>query len=347
MNPYKSLPSKAFWRPAVADRSMFEVAELWQPKYHISPSDPVATFGSCFAQHIGRELKERGYHWMITENGPYGMGAKDAQELNYGVFSCRTGNIYTTSLLKQWTSWALGESMPPDEYWESSGKIFDPFRPAVEPGGFESIDEMRRSRLETINAFKRCILKSKCFVFTLGLTESWRNSNSDYEYPMCPGTVAGEFDEKHHIFVNQTFWDVKQNLAASIQMMRKVNPSLKILLTVSPVPLTATKSGKHVLVATMHSKSVLRAVAGMLSDGSHFIDYFPSYEIINSPAFRGAFFGPNQRNVTDFGVKFVMSHFFDSLKSSPSDQRSASKSLQPSHQEVCEEELLSAFESRV
>jgi hypothetical protein len=95
--------------------------------------------------------------------------------------------------------------------------------------------------------------------------------------------------------------------------MKTINPKLKIILTVSPVPLTATNSGKHVLIATMQSKSILRAVAGQLSDEYSYIDYFPSYEIINSAVFKGVFFEPNQRNVNPHGVSFVMDHFFNGI----------------------------------
>ncbi len=179
MNPYKDLPSKAFWRPAIADRAMFAIEELWSPKFRIMPSAPIATFGSCFAQHVGNALKSRGFSWLITEQPPSGL-SKSAKVFNYSVFSCRTGNIYTTSLLCQWTSWALGKSKPPDEYWGAEGAYFDPFRPAVEPGGFETLDELRRSREVTIEAFRACIEKSQYFVFTLGLTESWFNKTEKY-----------------------------------------------------------------------------------------------------------------------------------------------------------------------
>lgn len=343
MNPYKTLPSKAFWRPSVADLSMFEIEGLWEPKFAIRPEDPVATFGSCFAQHIGRNLRERGFNWLIAEAPPLGLSAENALKFNYGVFSARTGNIYTTSLLRQWTSWALGKTSPPLEFWEQAGRVYDPFRPSIEPDGFEAREEMINSRDDAIQAFRICIKQSRYFVFTLGLTESWVHTEDGYEYPMCPGTVAGEFDERRHRFVNQTFGMVRENLAASMAMMREVNPELRFVLTVSPVPLTATYSGRHVLVATMYSKSVLRAVAGQLAENNAFVDYFPSYEIFNSPVFRGAFFEPNQRNAASHGVAFAMEHFFNALsRFGPLPERAA-RGGGGKMEERCDEELLEAF----
>jgi hypothetical protein len=79
---------------------------------------------------------------------------------------------------------------------------------------------------------------------------------------------------------------------------------------VSPVPLTATASGDHVLVATTQSKATLRAIAGDLASWEKVITYFPSYELIASHPMRGTFFNPDMRTVSDAGVDFVMSHFF-------------------------------------
>ncbi len=328
---------------------MFDSDQLWSPKFRIEPTSPVATYGSCFAQHIGKTLEQRGFHWLVTERRPYGLSDNSSKTFNYEVFSSRTGNIYTASLLKQWVRWALNISRPPEEYWEASGSYFDPFRPAVEPGGFESVDELLQSRAATIDAFRESIEKSKYFVFTLGLTESWFDTRHGYEYPMCPGTVAGVFDLSAHKFVNQHFAMIRDSLAESIRLMRGINKNLCFIFTVSPVPLTATNSGNHVVVATMYSKSVLRAVAGQMADNNVLIDYFPSYEIINSPVFRGSFFEPNQRNVTSHGVNFVMGHFFRCLATKfgayPT-PRPHVQMAQKKIDEVCEEELLAVFGGR-
>ncbi|MFT4804334.1 MAG: hypothetical protein ACI9YE_001538 [Psychroserpens sp.] len=313
MNPYEALPDKAFWKLAVADRSMFDMSGLWSPKWHIRPEQKVATFGSCFAQHIGNALNKRGFNWLITELPPQGCPAQLSKKYGYKVFTARTGNIYTTSLLKQWTEWALGKQSVPTEIWEKNGRYYDPFRPRIEPLGFESEEEMRASQVHTISRFKQSIIEADYFVFTLGLTESWFSIKDGYEYPMCPGTVAGTFDESLHEFENQQFEKIRDNLTESMQSMLTVNPEIKFILTVSPVPLTATMSGKHVAVATMASKSILRAVADQISTNRHNVDYFPSYEIINSPIFKGAFFEPNQRSVNPYGVNFVMDSFFSCL----------------------------------
>jgi hypothetical protein len=209
---------------------------------------------------------------------------------------------------------------------------------------------MRASRRVAVRAFRRAVEEADLFVFTLGLTESWFHARHGYEYPLCPGTAAGEFDPGVHEFRNQRFEFIKAQLAGALDIMRGLNPRLNVLLTVSPVPLIATNSGNHVLVATSGSKAVLRAVAGELAADAAWVDYFPSYELISSPPFRGAFFEPDLRNVTPQGVDFVMDTFFGCLES----KHGAEAPVPPARAEparpeltrddiVCEEEMLDAF----
>jgi len=346
MNPYENLPEKSFWKPSVANKSLFDINGLWDPAFNILPNHRIVTFGSCFAQHIGKALSARGFRWLSTEPPPRSLSAKHAKLFNYNIFSARTGNIYTASLLKQWTSWALADAPVPTEVWEQQNRFYDPFRPQIEPNGFVSAEELQLSRAQTIASFRESIKQAHVFVFTLGLTESWVNAQAGYEYPMCPGTVAGDFDSQRHDFKKQQFSEIFKALSDAIEMMREANKNLKFLLTVSPVPLTATYSGNHVVVATMESKSVLRAVAGQMTTRWRHIDYFPSYEMINSPAFKGVFFEPNLRSVNPYGVSFVMNSFFDALTHKFGEVKATTpRSLRVDSDSVCEEALLEAFGS--
>lgn len=57
-------------------------------------------------------------------------------------------------------------------------------------------------------------------------------------------------------------------------------PELRILITVSPVPLNATFRNADVITANMYSKSVLRVLAEELYLQHRDVDYFPSYESV-------------------------------------------------------------------
>jgi hypothetical protein len=91
--------------------------------------------------------------------------------------------------------------------------------------------------------------------------------------------------------------------------MRRVNPTARILLTVSPVPLIATYTDEHVLVATTHSKAILRAVASAAAAEHENVYYFPAYEIITGNFSRGRYFEGNLRTIAPEGVAHVMRVF--------------------------------------
>ncbi len=307
-HPYSDLPAHAFWKTGVADRAGRPFERLWTPRFSLDERTRFATAGSCFAQRISRWLRSNGYAWVDAEPAPPGLSAADTDAGGWGVFSFRTANIYNVALLQQWVSWALGDSQPPDEVWEEGGRFFDPFRPTIPADGHASADEVRQAREHTLRCIREALPTIDVFVFTLGLTEGWEHVDG-HAYPMCPGTVRGRFDPVLHRFVNHRTDEVVARLSATIDRLRALQPSMRFLLTVSPVPLTATASGGHVLTATMHSKSVLRAAAGELVAQRDDVDYFPSYELIAGLQSGGRFYEPNLRSVRPEGVDFVMHHF--------------------------------------
>lgn len=345
-HPYDKLPPQAFWRSAVADQDALAIRDVWQPKFPIGPKDAVVTAGSCFAQNIGRALLERGFNWFEAEPTPLGISDEDRKRFNYGIFSFRTANIYTTAMLRQWLEWAFEVSQPPSEIWEENGRFFDPFRPAIEPDGFQSEEELFASRATAFAGIRRAINQGKVFTFTLGLTEGWINTRGGYVYSACPGTLHGRFDPDLHALKSFRHAEILADLTAALDIAREVKPSLRILLTVSPVPMTATASGRHVLVANSYSKSTLRAVAGEYAESRDYADYFPSYELVTGSPFRARFYADNMRDVSPEGIAFVMDHFFRALGVQDTPPPPPPKTREPVKTQddiVCEEELLEQF----
>ncbi|WP_268246034.1 GSCFA domain-containing protein [Pseudodonghicola xiamenensis] len=322
---------------------------LWTPKFQITSDTRVATAGSCFAQHISAAMQGRGYTWLDSEPAPVCMSKKVRKSYNYEVFSFRTGNIYTPALLRQWVFWALGLEAPSSEVMETDGRFFDPYRPAIEPGGYACAEEVLLARETTLACIRAALIEMDLFVFTLGLTEGWINTTDGTVYPVCPGTIAGQFDADLHAFRNFSYDETLQAMQQAFEAIKEVNPNVKFLLTVSPVPLTATASGDHVLVSTTYSKSVLRAVAGALSSMREDTDYFPSYEVISGAPYRAMFFDPNLRTVTPKGVEHVMSHFFAGVgmqQETPVDpiRKGAPKKVETVGDDlVCEEAVMEAW----
>lgn len=309
-NPYKSQPAQAFWRPAVADRHFAEMENLWQP-LHLKKEHKVATAGSCFAQHIGNNLARRGANFMDMEPAPPLFDSEaEARRWGFGVFSCRYGNIYTTRQLVQLFDEAFGHRVPAERVWEKQGRYFDALRPGIDPVGQDSAEAVLALRERHLGKVREMFTTLDLFVFTLGLTEGWELVEDGTMYPMAPGTIAGTFDAEKYRFHNLRHAEIMEDLRDVWERLKAINPGARMLLTVSPVPLTATATDNHVLPATVYSKSVLRGVAGEMAEDFEDVTYFPSYEIISTHPYGGMFFNPDKRTVNQFGVNHVMSHFF-------------------------------------
>jgi hypothetical protein len=353
-NPYSDLPSDAFWKTAVAGTDPKRIDLHWRPKAPIDRNTRIVTVGSCFAQHISKALKDNGFRWIDSEPAPAALPPSEHTNHNYGVFSFRTGNIYTAGLLKQWICWALDPKEQSGEHFFDHGRFFDPFRPSLNVNGFTSPEEMLAARRTTLKAIVTSIQQADLFVFTLGLTEAWRHKDGRV-YPMCPGTVRGTFSSDDHHFHNYDEQEVRRDLAETFDVLLTINPKLRFLLTVSPVPLTATASGQHVISATTYSKSVLRSAAGFLSQSRPDTDYFPSFELITAPAFKGSFYEPNLRLVSPEGVAFVMRQFLDAIDGKESaapqvvlDVRTSESNdaAAESAKDICDDILLEAWSNK-
>jgi hypothetical protein len=351
--PYDDLPPHAFWRRAVADPGIDGLSDLWSSRWDLPADARFATYGSCFAQHISRALRARGMGWIDAEPAPPRTPPEVAMAFGYAVFSARTANIYATAQLRLLLALATGDvGMDGPEIWHDAGRFRDSLRPAIEPDGFASRDEALASRASMVRAFRASITGADVLVFTLGLTEGWVNLATGQPYAMCPGLAGGTFDPAMHGFVNHRSADIRADLDAALADLRRINPQVRVLLTVSPVPLTATASGDHVLVATTRSKATLRTVAAELAADDQGVDYFPSYEIITGAPARMAFFEDNLRSVTPAGVEAVMARFFAGLRltlpprhgatASPLRALRAARRAMRAEALVCEEAMLDA-----
>lgn len=353
-SPYSTLGKEKFWKTAVADRAddLFFDA-IWKPKFAI-PQRKFLTAGSCFAQHISRWVIENGFHWIDSEPAPPDMAEAERQNWGYAVFSFRTGNIYTAALLKQWIFQAVGLAPIIQEEIEYQGAFYDPFRPSLPVQGFNTRSSLREARQFTLDCIKTALTEADLFVFTLGLTEGWVDV-AGFCYPLCPGTIVGNFEPIRHRFHNYGFEEIRDDLIQVFDAIKAINPDMRFILTVSPVPLTATAADEHVLVATTYSKSVLRAVAALLKNTRSDVDYFPSYELISSHATRGRFYSDNLRSVTAEGVNHVMAHFSAAIRENAARREPALMHVSPTRKAqpvapgkdpvglVCEEILLESW----
>jgi hypothetical protein len=342
-HPYKGQPQKAFWKQAVAQHNPLDISGWYSKKYEIG-SAKIATAGSCFAQHIGANLRKNGYSYIDVEPCTWFLDEEDRPAFGYGIYSARYGNVYTTRQLLQLIRRALGEFRPSERAWKHKSGFVDPFRPTIEPEPMDTEEEVFAAQKAHLARVRDMFANVDVFVFTLGLTEAWISREDGSAFPICPGVSGGEFDNSKYALVNLDYPSTMADLENFVQILKHHRRDAKVLLTVSPVPLNATATQDHVAVATTYSKSVLRAVAGALCAKYDFIDYFPSFEIISSSPMRSMFFNPDMRTVSSSGVAHVMKQFF--VEHPPSIGGTIKKPTAEAAQNVvCDEELLRMAEA--
>lgn len=349
-NPYARVKSYQLWRKGLAAIAADKVDPVVRSNLKITRESKVATAGSCFAQHISRTLANNGFTYYVPENGiDQSLSNDQLTALNYGVFSARYGNIYTSKQLIQLFDRAYGDFSPIDSAWQrKDGKFVDPFRPLVAPDGYQELSDVKAAQDQHFHYVREMFEKLDVFVFTLGLTEAWRRKEDGAVFPLAPGVEAGLMDPLKYEFVNFETHDVTSDLEYFIERLSEVNPRARIIFTVSPVPLVATYEDRHVLTSTTYSKAALRAAADYIVRRYQNCEYFPSYEIITGSYSRSAYFEADLRGVRDEGVSHVMRLFMQHYSSdsvpviadvSEVDQsliRAASKN----NSVVCDEEML-------
>jgi hypothetical protein len=363
------MPPRAFWRsgvvaelseavqPPEAAQPPEVMRGLYVPKFAITKDTAIMTAGSCFAQHVHRNLKERDWAVLDFESPRHNFRRDVMTRFGYGMYSARYGNIYSVRQMVQLLHEAYGVETPHAPVWQRpDGKYVDAQRPAIEPDGYLTPELVRDARDHHLRTLRRTFESADLLIFTLGLTETWCHDATGTVYPTAPGVIATpdlSLDEPSEqpseiSYQNDGHRAIMADLRALNDFGKSRNPQFKLLLTVSPVPLTATASSHHVLPATTYSKSVLRAAAGEFARAHDTVDYFPSFEVITKAATRGRFFEANQRSVTSCGVNAAMNMFFQAHGEpvdtpAPQPRSTASLTDDGDNAVQCEEVLLDAM----
>jgi hypothetical protein len=354
-HPYRHRPDFTDWRRAVETVNPADLDPVVAFPFRITSADKVATAGSCFAQHMARHLSGNGLQHFVAERAHPFLTQDLATAYNYGTFSCRYGNLYTPRQLLQLFDRAYGRFSPVEDVWEEAdGRLIDPFRPRIQPGGFSTRAEYDADRQQHFAAVRAMFEQLDYFVFTLGLTECWRAREDGAVFPLCPGVSGGTFDAARHEFLNLDVAAVIDDVEQCLARLATVNARARVILTVSPVPLVATAEPRHVLVSTTVSKAILRVACDVITRRHGHVAYFPSYEIITGPSVRGRYFDTDFRSVREAGVRHVMRSFFrhatvegpapaTAATADPQDSQAAEAFLadmQQVVQVICDEEAL-------
>src|SRR5262249_41291942 len=113
------------------------------------------------------------------------------------------------------------------------------------------------------------------------LSELWFDCETGaYLNRTPPRTFVARHPERFEVHL-LSFEETMASLRAVVALLgAHCRADQRILLTVSPVPLTNTHSTDDVLVVNRYPKAVLRTAAEHIAADHGHIDYFPSYESV-------------------------------------------------------------------
>jgi GSCFA family len=185
----------------------------------------------------------------------------------------------------------------------------DPHRKRVMAANEESILDISRKIDECV---ADGIRQSDIYIITLGLIETWRNSENGYHFCIPPyDDRRGGLDKvKNFEFYLSNYQENYDNLKRICTLIHQHYPERKIVLTVSPVGLGRTQTDNDVVVATVEAKSILRAVTAQICREFSNVSYWPSYEL----ATRDDIFREDGRHVRQDSVAMIVDAFIEAYR---------------------------------
>ena len=222
----------------------------WLPREAlIGPDTRVIAIGSCFAGLFAEWLAAHGYNRGFDPTSDKSLVRNPLE---------------TPMAVAQQFRWAFGEFNPDLAFW------FTPDKKRVEA------TEERRDGL------RRTFADAEVIVITLGLAETWIDSESGEAIWRVP---PREHRSERYEFRVSTVAESRAALETIDRLRRQHTPQAKIVYTLSPVRFAATFRPISPVVANVVSKAILRAALDEFlrarpAEVNETYFYFPSYEIV-------------------------------------------------------------------
>lgn len=262
-------------------------APVIKPKFTLPSDAKIFASGSCFAREIEKALYNSGQKVLSW-----------TPELEY--VPEEAFHRYTTHAIINDFIYALEGGWSEANIVQLDGMFID----YTGHGGFDSMDKAVRVRKRIIDTHKNISEAGVLFV-TLGFIEAWFDKQTLAYTNTAPfGQMLGKRFELRITDFNENL----KSMRRFISMIRRHRPELKIIVTVSPVPLKETFSGQDIVIANTYSKSVLRAVAQEVAFNDPLTDYFPSYEMVTLADPNAAWL-PDHRHVRPEYVAKIVEKF--------------------------------------
>lgn len=241
-----------------------------KPKFDLAftANQTIFTIGSCFARNIEEALFETD---VFLPTRMFKVPKEEWPHRPNGLL-----NEYNPGAIAQRIAFALDDKELPEETVVPSG---DSYSDLTLPGGSDVTIERAFQRRKQINDVYKHLRKSHAVIITLGFVEAWFDEETKIFLNRAPPHAFGKKFPSRFTLKRLNVSDVISLLAKPINSLTELG--IKVVLTVSPVPLQATFTASDCVIANEFSKSVLRVSIDNLI-ANPLVDYYPSYEIVRS-----------------------------------------------------------------
>jgi hypothetical protein len=266
-NPY------ATWGERTAPDNRVEpfAKPAFEAPFRLERGEAIFTVGSCFARNVEAELMRLGFRIPVREM----LQREEFRSLDASIIN----NFGTPSIYNEF-AWAFGEQpFSSDDHIVAVGSKFADLHVSatLRPERLDIVQARRKAISEAYRSAADC----RVIVMTLGLSEVWFDTKTGYYLNVAPRpSLVKEQPDRFRLRV-LSFEEAYGFLDKTLHLLKKHGrPDLRVILTVSPVPLNVTHRPDDVIVANTYSKSVLRVAAEHALIDHPFVIYFPSYESV-------------------------------------------------------------------
>jgi len=286
-----------------------------RPSFDFDAEAKIFTAGSCFARNIERSLRAMDYNVVSSDPDFYNPFPERQPFHRF--------NKYTIQSILNELEWAVGDKPmdTPALLSEAKNGLFcDPH--TLGDSLCAPLDEMVKFR-ESYNQKYACVAQADVVMLTLGLVESWYDNETGTHLNRFPGPATIHQNPGRFSLHVLDYDDILDGLNRTHDLLQKHNPTARMLVTVSPVPLDRTFRGDDILAANCYSKSVQRAAVETFTKTKN-VDYFPSYEIVTLTDTAYAWSDVDLRHVRGEMVDRLMGRFLEHY-TTPTERQSAQK----------------------
>ena len=252
------------------------------PKYSfdISHSDKVFSVGSCFAHHMADRLLH--YKFSCTSN-PYGT------------------LFHPIPLLQNLTDALKGSEIDEELFLEREGAVFH--YSCHSSIWADTKDELKNKLQDLQSSVAKDLKESKLLILTFGTAFLYQLASSGKTVSNCHKQPKNTFTKG--LSSPQEIQAVFQSFYSEL---KKQNPGIQILLTVSPV--RHIRDGVH---NNNVSKSALLLACEEIQNSFEDVHYFPAYEIVLDELRDYRFFEKDRVHPNEEAREYMWNKFSDAL----------------------------------